>query len=165
MSVIVDLRLGNWKAQQLINSTKETTAKTKHEADTILLDIQNIYYQHKHLNREIDQCESFVSKHEQLDLVPLEQFLEENPHLKEEHDKNPASRNVNHMITLERLKDEEKRRLELFVTKTRLHETRNKLNLEIKSLRDGLDDVKAYETQLKRLKNETDQLRKLVYEH
>jgi THO complex subunit 5 len=156
LTSIVQLRSLNWTCQGLVNSAKESTAQSKQEADKILLDIQNILYQHKHLKQEIEQCESLESKHEGIDLIPLEQFLQENP---EYNDKD------SHAITLARLKDEEKRRLELFITKTNLQDKRAKLAAQVKALRDDLEDTDGLEAKINKFITEAEPLREVFYRH
>lgn len=56
---LVELRSMNWEAQETVNAVKETTENEKQSLDKIQLDIQNIYYQHKHLRNEIDRCDDF----------------------------------------------------------------------------------------------------------
>lgn len=56
---VVELRSMNWEAQEFVNSVKDNTEQEKQSVDKIQLDIQNIYYQHKHLRSEIDRCDDF----------------------------------------------------------------------------------------------------------
>lgn len=101
--------------------------------DQIQLDIQNIYYQHKHLKSEIERCKDFRSKHESLDLIPLDDLYQQEPALKEQLD--------THALMISRLEDEERRRLELFVTKTKLLERKTKLVAENKQWKEDLEKL------------------------
>lgn len=56
---LVELRSMNWEAQERVNAVKDATSQEKQSVDRIQLDIQNIYYQQKHLRSEIDRCEDF----------------------------------------------------------------------------------------------------------
>lgn len=65
--------------------------------------------------------------------MPLEEFYESNPELRAIEDP--------HTLMMERLKDEERRRLELFITKTRLSEKRATLLQENKQRKQDLEDL------------------------
>lgn len=129
----IRLRELNWEAQNITNQAKARTSSEKDEVDQIQLDIQNIYYQHKHLKSEIGRCRDFRSKHESLDLIPLEELYQQDPKLQEIKD--------DHLLMIARLQDEEKRRLELFVTKTKLVEKKNKLLAENKQRKEDLEKL------------------------
>lgn len=131
----VQLRELNWTAQENANQIKEATSQERNEVDQMQLDIQNIYYQHKHLKSEIERCNDFHSKHESLDMVPLEEFYERNPDAKSVEDP--------HALMLERLKDEEARRLDLFIAKTRLTSRKKSLVAENKKRKEDLEKLDA----------------------
>lgn len=127
----VELRKVNWDLQEFLNNIKDSTSHEKNEVDQIQLSIQNIYYQHKHLKSEIERCKDFHSKHENIDLVSMGEFYLSNPKMREVSDP--------HIIMIERLRDEEQRRLMLFITKTRLSERKLKLALENKKMKEDLE--------------------------
>lgn len=129
----VQLRQLNWEVQEITNQIKESTTHEKNEVDLKQLDIQNIYYQHKHLKSEIERCNDFHSKHESLDLVPLSEFYESHPEAIGIEDP--------HNLMLQRLKDEEDRRLELFIAKTRLNNKKKKLSEDNKRRKEDLDKL------------------------
>lgn len=156
MTDIIQLRPLNRQAQIVITNIKDQTAKMKQEVDTIQLDMQNIYYQHKHLKSEIERCEDYESKHETIDLIPVEEFLEESPQFQDYEA---------HELIIERLKDEEQRRLQLFITKTRLAEKKSMLSTETKSLKDDLEDMKAFNSQVNRIIEAAEPLRKTLDKH
>jgi THO complex subunit 5 len=131
MERTIELRLLNRQCQQLVKSIKEETARKRQDADNILLDIQNIQYEHKHLRSEIAKCEDIESKHLSLDLIPAEEFLEQHPDTKDLSA---------HEFTMARLRDEEERRLKLFVIKSRLNEQKTKLSSEVSELKDDIED-------------------------
>lgn len=153
---LIYLRSLYWDAQVLVNEYKDMTSASRQESDAFLLNMQNIYYQHRHLRSEIDQCEDLESKHESIGMVPEEQFLAENPQFK---DLNP------HQLILERIRDEEKRRLELFVIKTRLQETKTELSNQVKRIRSDIEDSDALNSELKRLSESATSLKKYFDKH
>jgi len=59
--------------------TKALTAEARQEVDKLHLQLQNLYYEQRHLQGEISACESYDHKYQQLPLIPVEQFLAEHP--------------------------------------------------------------------------------------
>lgn len=141
-SGLVLLRSLHWDCQVLINDYKEISNTAKVESDGYLLKMQNIYYQHRHLRNEIEQCEDLETKHESIGMVPEEEFIAENPQFK-----NLDS----HQLILQRIKDEERRRLELFVIKTKLQENKAKISTQVKAMRSDIEDSDALNNELTRL--------------
>ena len=47
------------RALQGIREEKAKTAEARHEVDTLHLQLQNLYYEQRHLNGEINACESY----------------------------------------------------------------------------------------------------------
>ncbi|KAI1447694.1 hypothetical protein ABKA04_006769 [Annulohypoxylon sp. FPYF3050] len=61
--------------------TKSQTSEARQEVDRLHLQLQNLYYEQRHLQGEITACESYDHTYQQLPLIPLEDFLA----LKPEH--------------------------------------------------------------------------------
>lgn len=59
--------------------TKAQTAEIRQEVDKLHLQLQNLYYEQRHLQGEITACESYDHKYQQLPLISTEQFLMEHP--------------------------------------------------------------------------------------
>ncbi|KAH8676707.1 Fms-interacting protein-domain-containing protein [Tricladium varicosporioides] len=59
--------------------TKALTAEARQEVDRLHLQLQNLYYEQRHLQGEIAACESYDHKYQSLPLISVEQFLAENP--------------------------------------------------------------------------------------
>ncbi|CAG7556982.1 unnamed protein product [Fusarium equiseti] len=59
--------------------TKAQTAESRQEVDRLHLDLQNLYYEQRHLQGEITACESYDHKYQQLPLIPVEEFLAQHP--------------------------------------------------------------------------------------
>ncbi|KAH8179744.1 fms-interacting protein [Sarocladium implicatum] len=59
--------------------TKATTAEARQEVDRLHLQLQNLYYEQRHLQGEIEACESYNHSYQQLPLIPVEDFLEQFP--------------------------------------------------------------------------------------
>ncbi|ATY59680.1 fms interacting protein, putative [Cordyceps militaris CM01] len=58
--------------------TKAQTAERRHDVDRLHLQLQNLYYEQRHLQDEIVACESYDHKYQQLPLIPVEEFLAQN---------------------------------------------------------------------------------------
>ncbi|KAM0564117.1 hypothetical protein ACHAPJ_000326 [Fusarium lateritium] len=59
--------------------TKAETAESRQEVDRLHLQLQNLYYEQRHLQGEITACESYDHKYQQLPLIPKEEFLAQHP--------------------------------------------------------------------------------------
>src|SRR2546423_11946228 len=56
-SLLAQLRGHNRRAAFGIRSTKQETAEARQEVDRLLLQLQNLYYEQRHLMGEIEGCE------------------------------------------------------------------------------------------------------------
>lgn len=154
MEATIELRLLNRQSQQLVKTTKEETARRRQDADKTLLEIQNLQYQHKHLRAEIAKCERIEPKSDALDLIPEEEFLEENPDMRELS---------SHDLMMARLRDEEKRRLQLFVVKSRLTEHKAKLTAAVNEMRDNIEDRDAVDRMFSTFLNGAEDLQRYFH--
>ncbi|KAG5927654.1 hypothetical protein E4U42_001976 [Claviceps africana] len=59
--------------------TKTQTAEARQEVDRLHLQLQNLYYEQRHLQGEITACESYDHKYQQLPLIPVDEFLAQHP--------------------------------------------------------------------------------------
>ena len=58
-SLLAELRGQNRRAAFGVRATKQETAEARQEVDRLLLQLQNIYYEQRHLIGEIGACESY----------------------------------------------------------------------------------------------------------
>ncbi|KAM9055627.1 THO complex subunit 5 isoform 2-T3 [Megaptera novaeangliae] len=58
---------------------RDQTHEAKQKVDAYHLQLQNLLYEVMHLQKEITKCLEFKSKHEEIDLVGLEEFYKEAP--------------------------------------------------------------------------------------
>ena len=56
-------------------ATKAETALARQEVDSLHLELQNLYYEQRHLRGEIAACEDFVHSYLEIEMVSLEEFL------------------------------------------------------------------------------------------
>lgn len=158
MTGLVQLRMLNKKAQDSVHQTKDETTRARQELDNIQLDMQNVLYQNKHLRGEIDRCTDYESRHESIDLVPIEEFTKDNPEVQ-------TDQLDGHQLTLERLRDEERRRLNLFFIKTRLQETKKQLQADTENLKEDLEDMKTFDSQMNKVVEGAEPLRRTLEKH
>ncbi|POR36379.1 Putative THOC5 family protein [Tolypocladium paradoxum] len=59
--------------------TKTFTSEARQEVDRLHLQLQNLYYEQRHLQGEISACESYDHKYQQLPLIPVQEFLAQHP--------------------------------------------------------------------------------------
>eukprot|EP00061_Rhincodon_typus_P019017 g48447.t1 len=58
---------------------RDQTHEAKQKVDALHLQLQNLLYEVMHLQKEITKCLEFKSKHEEIDLVDVEEFYKEAP--------------------------------------------------------------------------------------
>ncbi|KAK2023416.1 hypothetical protein LX32DRAFT_144785 [Colletotrichum zoysiae] len=59
--------------------TKAQTAEARHEVDRLHLQLQNLYYEQRHLEGEIEACESYDHTYQKLPLISVEDFVALHP--------------------------------------------------------------------------------------
>ncbi|KAI1845254.1 hypothetical protein JX265_005408 [Neoarthrinium moseri] len=98
--------------------TKQETAEARQEVDRLHLQLQNLYYEQRHLQGEITACESYDHTYQQLPLIPIEEFVA----LKPEHADDDENALMIARIEHERTEREtlEQRRMELLKRKQKL---------------------------------------------
>ncbi|OCL13149.1 hypothetical protein AOQ84DRAFT_429527 [Glonium stellatum] len=83
-SYLIQVRNLNRRAIFSTRQTKQATAEARHEIDTLHLQLQNLYYEQRHLRGEIGACEGYDHKYQQLPLIPVEEFLRKFPERKDD---------------------------------------------------------------------------------
>ncbi|KAF2499290.1 hypothetical protein BU16DRAFT_453660 [Lophium mytilinum] len=76
---LIQARNLNRRAIFSTRQTKQTTAEARHEIDTLHLQLQNLYYEQRHLRGEIGACEGYDHTYQQLPLIPAEDFVDKFP--------------------------------------------------------------------------------------
>uniref|UniRef100_A0A8D2KWT9 THO complex 5 n=1 Tax=Varanus komodoensis TaxID=61221 RepID=A0A8D2KWT9_VARKO len=79
---------------------RDQTHEAKQKVDAYHLQLQNLLYEVMHLQKEITKCLEFKSKHEEIELVTVEEFYKEAP---PEISKPEITRSDPHQQTLSRL--------------------------------------------------------------
>jgi len=76
---IAHLRGLHRNANLATRDTKAETAEARQEVDRLHLQLQNLYYEQRHLQNETAACESYDHKYQQLPLISVDDFLEQFP--------------------------------------------------------------------------------------
>lgn len=105
------LRELNRNAILKVRNTKQTTAEARQEIDRLHLQLQNLYYEERHLRGEIAACDSYDHKYQQLPLIPVEEFLEKHPDLAEEDEKTMMFARINHELSEREVLEQERQGL------------------------------------------------------
>ncbi|KAJ5492537.1 hypothetical protein N7539_001283 [Penicillium diatomitis] len=93
---LAQLRGQNRDAIFRVRDTKHATAEARQEIDRLHLQLQNLYYEQKHLMGEIAACESYDHKYLALPLIPVEEFLELFPEHRESSEHDLMVARINH---------------------------------------------------------------------
>ncbi len=55
-----------------LKASRDSTNEAKLNVDALHLQLQNLLYEVMHLQKEINKCQQFKSKDEEIDLIPVE---------------------------------------------------------------------------------------------
>ncbi|KAA6407446.1 MAG: hypothetical protein FRX48_08689 [Lasallia pustulata] len=95
-SYLAQLRGLNRNALLGVRNTKQSTAEARQEIDRLHLQLQNLYYEQRHLRGEIAACESYDHKYQQLPLIPVDEFLTQHPEHAEDDENALMIARINH---------------------------------------------------------------------
>ncbi|EPS43067.1 hypothetical protein H072_2948 [Dactylellina haptotyla CBS 200.50] len=126
---IARLRSLHRNAYMVLRQTKQTTSEARQEQDRLHLQLQNLYYQQRHLRGEIDACLDFPHTYKDIPLVSEEEYLERHV---EDSEKDP------HELMKLRLADERAVREELEAQRKQLIAKKQALIAENKKRKDDL---------------------------
>jgi len=131
-SLLAQLRGLNRDAILRIRETKQSTAEARQEIDRLHLQLQNLYYEQRHLTGEIAACESYDHKYLSLPLIPVEEFLAHHP---EHQDSTP------HELMIARINHEHAEREKLEQARQELLKRKQALIAENKKRKDHLANL------------------------
>lgn len=134
-----------------VRDTKQATAEARQEIDRLHLQLQNLYYEQRHLTGEIAACESYEyvmgpwclesrenelttcsHKYLSLPLIPVEEFLAVHPEYKESDE---------HDLMIARINHEHAEREKLEQARQELLKRKQALIAENKKRKDGLANL------------------------
>nr|XP_023835120.1 THO complex subunit 5 homolog [Salvelinus alpinus] len=96
----MSLKKLNRLAHMRLKRGRDQTHEGKQRVDVLHLQLQNLLYEVMHLQKEISKCLEFKSKHEEIDLVSVDEFYQEAP---PEVSRTPLTKDDTHQLTLARL--------------------------------------------------------------
>ncbi|KAM9821785.1 THO complex subunit 5 homolog [Syngnathus typhle] len=135
----------NRLAHMRLKRGRDQTHEAKQKVDVLHLQLQNLLYEVLHLQKEISKCLEFKSKHEEIELVPEEEFYKDAP---QEISRPQLTKNDPHQLTLARLDWELEQRKRLAETYKESQATKEKIqkSIEVKkehlmSLQPGLNAI------------------------
>jgi len=131
-SLLAQLRGLNRDAILRIRETKQATAEARQEIDRLHLQLQNLYYEQRHLTGEIAACESYDHKYLSLPLIPVEEFLAHHP---QHQDSTP------HELMIARINHEHAEREKLEQARQELLKRKQALIAENKKRKDHLANL------------------------
>ncbi|KAI9665007.1 MAG: hypothetical protein M1821_006455 [Bathelium mastoideum] len=118
-------------------ATKAETAEARQEIDAMHLQLQNLYYEQRHLIGEIEACQSYDHKYQQLPLIPVEEFLEQFPEHADDDENALMMARIEHEHA-ERLELEEQRQV-LLKKKQALIAENNRRKVDLANLDKDLE--------------------------
>ena len=77
------LRLQQRQVAYAARNVKAETAEARKHVDGLLLQLQNLYYEQRHLSGEIASCENYNHSYRDLPLIDTEEYLERFPEQQE----------------------------------------------------------------------------------
>lgn len=112
-----------------VRTTKQETAEARQEIDSLHLQLQNLYYEQRHLRGEIGACEDYEHDYTQIQMEAVDTFLELHPQYTDatEHD-----------LTIARIEDEHAQRVVLEEQKQKLISRKEALIKETAAKKDEL---------------------------
>ncbi|KAK6313250.1 THO complex subunit 5 homolog isoform X1 [Coregonus clupeaformis] len=96
----MSLKKLNRLAHMRLKRGRDHTHEGKQRVDVLHLQLQNLLYEVMHLQKEISKCLEFKSKHEEIDLVSVDEFYQEAP---PEISRTLLTKDDPHQLTLARL--------------------------------------------------------------
>ncbi|KAA1121918.1 hypothetical protein PGTUg99_035471 [Puccinia graminis f. sp. tritici] len=92
----------NRSSSSMVSSFKSQTQLIRNQVDQIHLDLQNLIYERRHLEKEIKKCQEFESEYQNISIHSLEEYFERNP-----EDKRDGPEEIDgHELMIKRLKFE-----------------------------------------------------------
>ncbi|AWP06999.1 putative THO complex subunit 5 -like [Scophthalmus maximus] len=141
----MNLKKLNRLAHMRLKRGRDQTHDAKQRVDVLHLQLQNLLYEVMHLQKEISKCLEFKSKHEEIDLVPEEEFYQGAP---QEISRPHLTKNDPHQLTLARLDWELEQRKglaekykESLATKEKIHKSIEVKKEHLTSLQPGLNAI------------------------
>ncbi|KAI0722934.1 Fms-interacting protein-domain-containing protein [Earliella scabrosa] len=134
------LKALNRAANHATRAHKNATADARHEMDQTYLSLQNLLYEKRHLEREIEKCRQFASVYQDIPVHSLDEFLRLAP----EEARNGDVLADDHQLMLNRLSFELSERQRLDLKRKELLKQKEALLRESKAKLATMETVKAH---------------------
>jgi len=138
-ALIGRLKSLNRAANAATRFRKDMTAAARHEMDQSHLGLENLLYEKRHLEREIEKCRQFASVYQDVPLYTLDEFKSLAP----EEARTPNVLADDHQLMLNRLSFELAERQRLDLKKRQLLQQKEELLKESKAKVSTMDSVKS----------------------
>lgn len=135
--VVVKLKKLNRLDKIRLANRREALAKEKLNVDSNRLKLQNLIYEADHLKKEINKCISFKSEDEDIELVPIDDFLEKAPENSRDHE----ILDNKHALRMARLEFELQQRKEYALQCQELEKSKEEIAQKIVSVRENLESL------------------------
>ena len=133
--LFVMLRKLNRLEKLRLKQSREELHRVKGQVDSQHLQLQNLLYEVRHLQKEVNKCLQFKSQDEDIDLVPIEEFLKDAPASVKK------SENDAHQLQKARLEWELQQRKQLAELCKQIHEEKEKVAKDIEKQQLHLDNL------------------------
>ncbi|TFK91833.1 hypothetical protein K466DRAFT_573451 [Polyporus arcularius HHB13444] len=134
------LKALNRAANHATRVHKQATADARHEMDQTYLGLQNLLYEKRHLEREIDKCRQFASVYQDIPVHSLEEFMLLAP----EEARTEEVLTDEHQLMLNRLSFELSERQRLDLRRKELVKEKEALLKESKAKLATMESVKSH---------------------
>jgi len=131
------LKAINRNSSSMLSTFKSQSHKLRNHVDQIHLDLQNLIYERRHLEKEIKKCQEFESEYQNISIHSLEEYFERNPEDKRDE---PDSIDA-HELMIKRLKFELSERKRFEAEKKELLQKKLKLSKENDEKKSKLDEL------------------------
>ncbi|KAJ8086634.1 hypothetical protein AAF712_001980 [Marasmius tenuissimus] len=138
-ALISRLKTLNRSANLATRTRKDATAVARQEMDHSYLGLQNLLYEKRHLEREIEKCRQFASVYQDVPLHPLEDFKQLAP----EEACNESVLANEHQLMLNRLSFELAERQRLDQKRKELIQAKEEMMKDSKAKAATMENVKA----------------------
>ncbi|KAF9453014.1 hypothetical protein P691DRAFT_659437 [Macrolepiota fuliginosa MF-IS2] len=140
IALIGRLKSLNRAANNATRIHKDVTAEARHDMDQSHLQLQNLLYEKRHLEREIEKCRQFASVYQEVPLYTLEEYKQLAP----EESRTEQILADEHQLMLNRLNFELTERQRLDQRRKELIQEKEALLKQNKAKVATMDSVKAY---------------------
>ncbi|KAI8452432.1 Fms-interacting protein-domain-containing protein [Phakopsora pachyrhizi] len=138
-SLFVTLKALNRSHSKLVSRSKSKTSFVRDELDQIHLGLQNLVYERRYLEKEIQKCQEFESEYQNISIHSIEEYLRLNPQDLELTES--ASTESKHELMIKRLKYELSERKRFEAEKKELLQKKLKLSKENDEKKSKLDEL------------------------